>query len=104
MTLGEHDFYCLRCKEYVIAKKGSICKDTYKNGRLAMRGMCPKGHKLSKMVSNKSSKNIKKKYNDCPDTTTNTDSNTVVEVGGVIALLALLAGGIAVTVKTLKNC
>ena len=108
MTLKEKEFYCLRCKKYVVAEEGSICKTSYSNGRPGAKGICPdcKG-KLSKIVGKKISPIIKKKYNDCPlksDTSVESESNTIVEVGGIIALLSLLAGGIAVTVKSLKNC
>lgn len=107
MTLKEKEFYCLRCQKHVVAKEGSICKSTV-NGRPAAKGICPKCEgKISKILAKKISPIIKKKYNDCPlksDKSVESESNTIVEVGGVIALLSLLAGGIAVTVKSLKNC
>ncbi len=108
MTLKEKEFYCLRCKKYVVAEEGSICKTSYINGRPGAKGICPKCKgKLSKIVGKKTSRIIKKNYNDCPlksDKSVESESNTIVEVGGIVALLSLLAGGIAVTVKSLKNC
>lgn len=109
MTLKENEFYCLRCKKHVEAKKGSICKAEYttKRGKkgFLLKGVCPcpTNCKLSKLISQEKNKTIKDKYSDCPEKSTSSDTS-VAEVGGVFALLALLAGGIAVTIKSLKQC
>ena len=122
MTLKENEFYCLRCKKHVEAKKGSICKAEYttKRGKkgFLLKGVCPcpNNCKLSKLISEEKNKTFKDKYSDCPEKSKDTSSDcpekskdtssdtSVAEVGGVFALLALLAGGIAVTIKSLKQC
>jgi hypothetical protein len=123
MTLDETKFRCFSCKKTVEAKKGSICKIEYENKHgtkiPAAKGICSEcGCKLSKILKKKKTENFNEKYSECSrktlsskgcskstDTDTDTmDTPSVAEVGGIFALLALLAGGIAVTVKSLKQC
>ena len=123
MTLDETKFRCFSCKKTVEAKKGSICKIEYENKHgtkiPAAKGICSEcGCKLSKILKKKKTEAFNDKYSECTpekttsckskskstDTDTDTDTPSVAEVGGIFALLALLAGGIAVTVKSLKQC
>jgi hypothetical protein len=79
-------------------------------------GICSEcGCKLSKILKKKKTEAFNDKYSKCSKNTTlskgcskstdtDTDTPSVAEVGGIFALLALLAGGIAVTVKSLKQC
>ena len=103
MTLAENEFYCFCCKDRVEALPGSICFDVYKNGRHAMRGVCP--HKkcaLSKIISDKKAEKLKSKYRDCK--TEEPSDSKIVEAGGVFALFALLAGAIVMGIKSAKPC
>lgn len=110
MTLDEKKFRCFSCKKIVEAKKGSICKIEYENKHgtkiPAAKGICSEcGCKLSKILKKNKTKAFNK-YSECSKKSKDTDTDTpsVAEVGGIFALLALLAGGIAVTVKSLKQC
>ena len=120
MTLDEKKFRCFSCKKIVEAKEGSICNIEYENKYgtkiPAAKGICCKcGCKLSKILKKKKVEAFNDKYSKCSKTTSSksksksksksTDTDiSVAEVGGVFALLALLAGGIAVTIKSLKQC
>ena len=65
MPLDETEFHCFCCKKKVDAVKGSISFDVYKNGRSAMRGICPhKKCKLSKIISDSTANILKSKYED----------------------------------------
>ena len=100
MTMGDDQFHCFCCKKKVKAIPDSICIDVYKNGRSAMRGLCPENNcKLSKIISDEKAEELKSKYNDCPKS-----NNDVLEAGGVFAFLALLAGAIVVGIKSTKHC
>jgi hypothetical protein len=119
MTLAETKFRCFSCKKTVEAKKGSICKIEYENKHgtkiPAAKGICNEcGCKLSKILTKKKTDEFNDKYYKCSKNTTlskgcskstdTMDTPSVAEVGGVFALLALLAGGVAVTIKSLKQC
>jgi hypothetical protein len=102
MPLREKEFRCFCCKVKVEALEGSICIDVYKNGRYAMRGICPhKKCSLSKFISKEKAEKLKSKYSDCP---VSSSDSKVVEAGGVFALFALLAGAVVMGIKSAKSC
>lgn len=100
----DDDFYCLCCKEKVKADPKSICIDIYKNGRYALRGICPiKNCSMSTFISDEYAEEIKrtKKYNCCGEVDSG-DGNKIAEAGSILAFLALLGGAIAYAVKSSK--
>ena len=101
--LKENEFWCFCCKAKVKAEPKSICLDMYKNGRYALKGICP--HKkcaMSKIISDDTAAKLRCKYDGCREE--EDCGNKAAEAGGILTLFALLGGAIAYAVKTSKNC